>query len=68
MCSMADETINHIVSECPKLAQREYKRKHDWLGRRIHCEIWRGNGIHGKSKWYEHQLEAVIENDSRKIL
>ena len=23
MCSMADETINHIVSECPKLAQRE---------------------------------------------
>ena len=21
MCSRADETINHIVSECPKLAQ-----------------------------------------------
>ena len=50
------------------LREREYKRKHDWLGRRIHCEIWRGNGIHAKSKWYEHQLEAVIENDSRKIL
>ena len=29
MCSRADETINHIVSECPKLAQREYKRRHD---------------------------------------
>ena len=26
MCSKADETINHIVSECPKLAQREYKK------------------------------------------
>ena len=26
MCSRADETINHIVSECPKLAQREYKK------------------------------------------
>ena len=29
MCSRADETINHIVSECPKLAQKEYKRRHD---------------------------------------
>ena len=26
------------------------------------------NGIHVKSKWYEHQPEAVIENDSCKIL
>ena len=25
MCSRADETINDIVSECPKLAQKEYK-------------------------------------------
>ena len=68
MCSRADETINHIVSECPKLAQREYKRRHDWIGRRIHCEICRGNAIHAKSKWYEDQLEAVIENDSCKKL
>ena len=57
MCSRADETITHIVSECPKLAQREYKRRHDWVGRHIHWEI----GIHVKSKWYEHQSEAVIE-------
>ena len=26
------------------------------------------NEIHVKSKWYEHQPEAVIENDSCKIL
>ena len=24
--------INHIVRECPKLAQKEYKRRHDWTG------------------------------------
>ena len=52
MCSRADETITHIVSECPKLAQREYKRMHDWVGRRIHLKICRANGIHVKSKWY----------------
>ena len=66
MCSRAHETINHIVSECPKLAQ--YKKRHDWVGRRIHWEICRANGIHVRSKWYEHQPEAVIENDSCKIL
>ena len=68
MCNRTDETINHIVSECPKLAQREYKRRHDWVGRRIHWEICRANGIYVISKWYEHQPEAVIENSLCKIL
>ena len=29
MCSKADETIHPIVSESPKLAQKEYERSHD---------------------------------------
>ena len=68
MFGRASETINHIVSESLKLTQREYKRRHDWVGRRIHWDICRANGTHLKSKWYEHQPEAVIENDSCKIL
>ena len=66
MCSKADEIINHIVSECLKLVQREYKRRR--IGRRIHWETCGANSIHVKSKWYEHQPEPVIENDSCKIL
>ena len=27
-----DENINHIISECSKLAQKEYKTGHDWVG------------------------------------
>ena len=27
-----DETINHTISECSKLTQREYKTRYDWLG------------------------------------
>ena len=34
-----DETINHIISECSKLVQREYKASHDWVGKVIHWEI-----------------------------
>ena len=29
LCGDRDETINHIISECSKLAQREYKARHD---------------------------------------
>ena len=67
-CSRVDNTINHIFSERSKLTQREYKRRLDWVGGRIHWEICWANGIHVKSKWYERQPEAVIENDSCKIL
>ena len=33
-----DETINHIISECSKLAQKEYKTRHDWVGNKV--PIW----------------------------
>ena len=29
LCGDRDETLNHIISECSKLAQREYKARHD---------------------------------------
>ena len=29
LCGDRDETINHIISECSKLAQKEYKARHD---------------------------------------
>ena len=30
LCGDRDETINHIISECSKLAQKEYNTRHDW--------------------------------------
>ena len=36
MCGKRNETISHIVSECGKLAQKEYKRRHDSVGRYVH--------------------------------
>ena len=29
LCDDRDETINHIISECSKLALKEYKARHD---------------------------------------
>ena len=37
-CGDREETINHIISECSKLAQKEYKTRHDWVDKVIHSE------------------------------
>ena len=39
LCGDRDETINHIISECSKLAQKEYKTRHNWVGKVIHWEM-----------------------------
>ena len=36
LCKKGDENIGHVVSGCSKLAQKEYKRRHDKLGK-ISC-------------------------------
>ena len=68
MCGQVDEMVNHTISECSKLAQKEYKRRHDWVGKRIHWEVCLKIGIEVKPKWYEHQPEAVQENERNNIL
>ena len=39
LCGDRDETIHHIISECSKLAQKEYKARHDWVGKLINWEM-----------------------------
>ena len=39
LCGDRDETINHIINECIKLAQKEYMTRHDWMGMVIHWEL-----------------------------
>ena len=39
LCGDRGETINHIISECSKLAQREFKARHDWMGKVIYWEM-----------------------------
>ena len=36
LCKKADESIDHVVSSCSKLAKKEYKRRHDNLGKILH--------------------------------
>ena len=36
LCKKDDESIDHVVSGCSKLAQKEYKRRHENLGKTVH--------------------------------
>ena len=68
MCEKAEESVNHVLSECSKLAQKEYKCRPDWFGTKIPWKICRKYGIEVKEKWHEHKLEEPMENNKCKIL
>ena len=39
LCGDRDETVNHIISIYGRLAQKEYKSMHDWVGKVILWEV-----------------------------
>ena len=51
-----------------KLAQKEYKRRHDNLGKIAHWKLARKYNFEAADKWYEHEPESVLENEDYKIL
>ena len=68
MCGKRGESVQHIISECEKLAQKEYKRRHDNVAKKIHWELCKKNALEHKEKWYEHNPEGVAENEGVKLL
>ena len=67
LCSDRDETMNHIISESSKLAQKEYKARHDWVGKVIHWGIFKKFKFDQTNKWYMHNPAPVLENDAHKL-
>ena len=51
-----------------KLAQKEYKRRHENLGKRVHWKLARKCNFEAGAKWYEHEPECVLENEDYKVM
>ena len=68
LCGDRDETINHIISKCRKLAQKGYKTRHDWVVKVIHWEQCKKLKFHHTNKWYMHNPESVLKNETPKLL
>ena len=60
--------INRIISNCCKFARKQYKARHDWVGKVIHWEMCRKFQFDHTNKWYMHNPAPVLENDSHKLL
>ena len=63
-----DETINHITSKCSKLALKEYKTRHDLVGKVVYWEMCKKSKFNHTNKWYMHNPASVLENGSHKLL
>ena len=68
MCGERGETVQHIICECKKLAQREYKRRHDTVAKLVHWKLCEKHNLERKEKWYEHCPEGVVEDDDVKLI
>ena len=68
LCGDRDETINHIISECRKFAQKEYKTRHDCVSKVIHWEMYKKFKFDHTNKWHMHNPAPVLENNTYKLL
>ena len=68
LCSNSDETVNHIISECSKLAQKKYKTRHEWVGKVIHWKLCKKLKFDHTNKWYMRNPESVLVNETHKLL
>ena len=62
MCGKRHQSITHLIAECKKLAQKEYKKRNDNIARIVHFEL-----CHKTGKWYNQRPASVVENGRVKI-
>ena len=68
MCGDRGKTVQHIICECKKLAQREYKRRHDTVAKLVHWKLYEMHNLERNEKWYEHCPEGAVEDDDVKLI
>ena len=62
------KVINHIINECSKLAQKEYKTRLNWVGKVIHWELCKELKFDRSTKWYMYKPDSIMVNERHKIL
>ena len=50
------------------IKQKEYKTRHDLVGKMINWELCKKFKFDNTTKWYMHKPESLLENQSHKIL
>jgi len=68
LCGAKEETVDHLVSSCSKIAQTDYKSRHDKVAANLHWSLCKQLGFQRAEKWWEHRAEKALENDDFKLL
>ena len=68
LCGERDETLNHIISKRSKIAEKEYKTWYDWESKVIHWELGKKLKLDHTNKWYMHNPESILEDETHKLL
>ena len=68
LCTEQEETVDHIISACPTIANSEYLRRHDRVAKFIHRTRCKNFNLPNTEKWYEHTPQPVIESTEVTVL
>ena len=60
--------IDQIISEYNRLEQKEYKTRHTHMGKVIYQELCKKLKFDYTNKWYMHNPESILENETHKVL
>ena len=67
-CGRFDETVAHIISGCPEMAQGVYLHRHNAVTSYLHWMLCQLHGLKSNALWYEHEPSKIVENEKVKLL
>ena len=62
------ETIDHLVSSCSKVAQTDYKERHDKVAWMLRWNLGRKYNLPTADKWWDYKVDKVLQKEDVKIL
>ena len=65
---MKVESVQYKISRYEKLTQKEYKRRHHNVPKKVHWDIYKKSRLEHSKKWYYHAPEGTVENEKIKVL
>ena len=69
MCGEGDETVSHIVSECRKLAHKQYRCwRQDRVEQVIYWDLCGKLGFERDENYYNNEPKPVYESTNNKLL
>ena len=67
LCKLKEETIDHLVSSFSKIAQTDYKERHDKIASMLHWNLCRKYNLPTTDKWWEHKVDKVLQKRTLKF-